>query len=247
MQNQDWQTERDCSSLKSADHCPLLYKGTSDKASKRFTASGQHLQLFETPLSIVPICRSSRSTIHMVLPNHTEKHKRQACMHNVLHILSRHRCLAVHFSENLHAWTVVWKSTHLQLAQFCKLSCGMKGVWESFYTCGMQSCNHAFAWGVPVVPLRNLCLLSVNGAQQLWNLLVLQIQQQCIHVLLLLSCCSGHRLFSGQTGAPWAGCQSVNNDEDCLQAVDLLQRMLRLEPSQRPSVQEALSHPFLRL
>jgi len=39
----------------------------------------------------------------------------------------------------------------------------------------------------------------------------------------------------------------VNNAEDCRQAVDLLQHMLRLEPSHRLSAQEALSHPFLQI
>ena len=41
--------------------------------------------------------------------------------------------------------------------------------------------------------------------------------------------------------------QSVNNAEECRQALDLLQHMLRLEPSQRPSAQEALSHTFLQV
>jgi len=41
--------------------------------------------------------------------------------------------------------------------------------------------------------------------------------------------------------------QTVNNAEDCRQAVDLLQHMLRLEPSHRLSAQEALSHPFLQI
>ena len=41
--------------------------------------------------------------------------------------------------------------------------------------------------------------------------------------------------------------QSMNNAEECRQAVDLLQHMLRLEPSERPSAQEALSHPFLQV
>jgi len=41
--------------------------------------------------------------------------------------------------------------------------------------------------------------------------------------------------------------QSVNNAEQCRQALDLLQHMLKIEPSQRPSAQEALLHPFLKL
>ncbi|DBA82724.1 TPA: hypothetical protein ACH3X1_006955 [Trebouxia sp. C0004] len=41
--------------------------------------------------------------------------------------------------------------------------------------------------------------------------------------------------------------ESVPDDEDCQQAVDLLQRMLKMEPSHRPSAQEALSHPFTKL
>lgn len=40
---------------------------------------------------------------------------------------------------------------------------------------------------------------------------------------------------------------SIPDDEDCWQAADLLQRMLTMEPSQRPSAQEALLDPFLRV
>jgi len=41
--------------------------------------------------------------------------------------------------------------------------------------------------------------------------------------------------------------KTVPDAEDCRQAVDLLQHMLKMEPSHRPSAQEALSHPFLKV
>ncbi|DBA82723.1 TPA: hypothetical protein ACH3X1_006954 [Trebouxia sp. C0004] len=41
--------------------------------------------------------------------------------------------------------------------------------------------------------------------------------------------------------------EAVPDDEECRQAIDLLQRMLKMEPSHRPSAQEALSHPFLKV
>ena len=67
------------------------------------------------------------------------------------------------------------------------------------------TCKHAFSWGMPVVPLRNLCLSISQWCAAVVKPCVLQIQQRCVHGLLLLLCCSGRRLFSGQTGAPWAG------------------------------------------
>ena len=40
--------------------------------------------------------------------------------------------------------------------------------------------------------------------------------------------------------------ENLPDPKDCWEAQDLLQRMLQLEPSSRPSVQEALDHPFLQ-
>lgn len=39
---------------------------------------------------------------------------------------------------------------------------------------------------------------------------------------------------------------SLPDREDCQQAEDLLQRLLQIEPSCRPTVQQALAHPFLQ-
>ena len=40
--------------------------------------------------------------------------------------------------------------------------------------------------------------------------------------------------------------EKLPNEKDCWEAEDLLQRMLQIEPSSRPSIEEALDHPFLQ-
>ena len=40
--------------------------------------------------------------------------------------------------------------------------------------------------------------------------------------------------------------ENLPNETDCWEAEDLLQRMLQIEPSSRPSIEEALAHPFLQ-
>lgn len=39
--------------------------------------------------------------------------------------------------------------------------------------------------------------------------------------------------------------ERLPDPQDCQQVVDLLQSLLQLEPGCRPSIQEALLHPFL--
>ena len=40
--------------------------------------------------------------------------------------------------------------------------------------------------------------------------------------------------------------ENLPDPKDCREAEDLLQRMLQIEPSCRPTVQQALAHPFLQ-
>ena len=109
-------------------------------------------------------------------------------------------------------------------------------------------CNHAFSWSMPVVPLRDFCVsfsqwcagvVKPSGAP---GSAAVHMFCYCSHVVQGTDSSQGrlvpHRLDVLK--------QSVNNPEKCRQAVDLLQHMLRLEPSQRLSIQAALSHPFLQ-
>ena len=91
---------------------------------------------------------------------------------------------------------------------------------------------HALAWYL-------LCLLRLSGRRHMLHFSA--DPKRNWSVLQELESAEGNPLPHGLDALR----ESVPDAEDCQQAVDLLQSLLQLEPSCRPSIPEALLHPFL--
>ncbi len=162
---------------------------------------------------------------------------------SLLYSIVKFKCLAVHYCEVVYAQTAACQLICSQLSSGPRSQHEYLS-WQSFDTCSMHSVGYAsclsqeslFVYQSTVRSSYDTfwCSRFSSGVYMFCY---------CSHVVQDTDSSQGRLVPHGLDVLQ----QSVNNAEDCRQAVDLLQHMLRLEPSQRLSTQAALSHPFLQV